>query len=47
MHFGNLGVLAKLRQNTRLAGGQGGSIGSAPPVAPPPPTYAVQPPAIG
>jgi hypothetical protein len=47
MHFGNLGVLARLRQNTRVARERGGSMESAPPVAPPPPSYAVQPPAIG
>ena len=46
MHFGNLGVLAKLRQNTRLSRGQDASCDSPPPIAPPP-SYAVQPPAVG
>jgi hypothetical protein len=54
MHFGNLGVLAKLRQNSRLSRGPGDPSGSPPPAAPPFPAYAgefapagVQPPAIG
>jgi hypothetical protein len=53
MHFGNLGVLAKLRQNSRFAHRQGDAVGAPPPLAPPQPGYAVQfgagvqPPAIG
>jgi hypothetical protein len=47
MHFGNLGVLAKLRQNSHLARGRPGPVGAPPPLAPPQLDYAAQPPAIG
>ncbi len=54
MHFGNLGVLAKLRQNSRVTSGGGMTPAAPPPSAPPLSAFAtqlgaagVQPPALG
>ena len=42
MHFGNLAVLAKLRQNSHFAAGRSYAANAPPPIAPPPQGYAVQ-----